>query len=128
MALVLMSKYFHDNPKTLELFKDEIIKFIKQNNDTSNELTMGNMASANIREFLEKEGFVINVTILPVGGKPLFNGNLKMIDKANKVLVVQFENSKNIQKFIDYAKEKDKDIKVLQIKIKSFEAKIDDWG
>jgi len=115
MALLLVSRYLDDHPEILDLFSSEILTLLKTHNDTGNNLVMGNILTGKVRDFLEKAGYDIDVVRLPRGGKGLFNKNIEMIDNAATLLAIQFENSANIQKFIDYANNVNKHVEVLKI-------------
>ncbi|SMC10072.1 hypothetical protein [Nitratiruptor tergarcus] len=114
MTVLMVSRYFNDHPKVLDLFKKEIIAFIDQYNG-NNVIRMGNILTGNIRKFLEENGYEIDVISMPRRGKGLYNKNIKMIKEATKVLAIQYENSPNIQKFINYAKQLQKPIEILHL-------------
>ena len=100
----------HNN--LLNRYKKTIVSFLKSiTNDYP--IRIGTIKTSYIREVLKKEGIIFNVH--RQHPNTLKASNIKLINECKEAIFIIYNNSPNISKFLEIAKEKGKRCHVLKI-------------
>ncbi|UPT76667.1 hypothetical protein MN086_06320 [Sulfurovum sp. XGS-02] len=113
MITLLISRKLNDDAEILEKHIKEIELFLKEHvkNDT---LQMGNLLTNKFRNRISKIGYeVFSNTQHPK--RRLSDSNKDMINKSDKVLIINYNRSKNMSELERYAKEQGVEVFILNL-------------
>lgn len=105
LDIVLLSSSYFNNKEILNQNKSKIITFISSHTLEESIITIGNIKNAELINFLKENKF--NVEVKRQTPSSLVPSNRKSIKESKKVLFLYYSSSKNLSKFIEYAKNLD---------------------
>lgn len=114
LGIVLLSSSYFNNKEVLKQNKSRIITFISSHILEESTITIGNIKNAELINFLKENKF--NVEVKRQAPSSLIPSNKKSIKESTKALFLYHSSSKNLSKFIEYAKNlDDKEFHILDL-------------
>jgi len=112
-TVVILSSAILNNQDELQEYSCKIKKFLKNNIPKNYLLSIGIIKNRQLINYLHDNGYEIN----EINQHPnsLKNSNKKLIRNNDLVIFFNYPNSPYIDKYIQYAKENSKDIKILNL-------------